>query len=315
LRLTYEKPFTRKQRDIAVRQSWAAPIVETVDDSGMGPANSGSNTRALSPPLDDIEERANECSPMGSVDKALRALLHLAELGSRGSALSQLAGELGINKTSLHLTLAALRHRNFVEQDPAGNYRLGPALLSVADKHVRDASLRNELHRPLFDLCGTVHGVCNLGVLAGQHVVFLDKIGPLQSPHDLSYSGLWKPALSTALGLAILSKLYIDYESFAIRFSSDLAEPAPHGDTLSRIWAKLLEAHKRGFAYQQHEAEPEVVCIAVAIMRGLEPVGAVSVRTSKEILGTDRMGSLVAKIHECVGGQLPNGLTLQHAYV
>lgn len=69
---------------------------------------------------------------IGSVDKALLALQRLGEVGAEGRALNRLAADLGLNKASLHHTLSVLRHRGFVEQDRNGNYRLGPAALSLA---------------------------------------------------------------------------------------------------------------------------------------------------------------------------------------
>jgi DNA-binding IclR family transcriptional regulator len=85
-------------------------------------------------------------SVLGSVDKALRALQHLGETGAEGLALTRLAAELKLNKASLHRTLSSLKHRGFIEQDARGNYRLGRAILVLADSYLRDESLRRIFH-------------------------------------------------------------------------------------------------------------------------------------------------------------------------
>src|SRR4051812_11780343 len=117
-------------------------------------------------------------SPLGSVDKALRALQRLGETGADGSSLSRLAGDLGLNKGSLHRTLSALRHRGFVAQDSDGNYRLGTAILALADFYLRDESLRRIFHEGLNELCGRVHETCHLGVLLGEQIMYIDKVEP-----------------------------------------------------------------------------------------------------------------------------------------
>jgi DNA-binding IclR family transcriptional regulator len=65
-----------------------------------------------------------------TVEKALDVLFHLH--GARGAqGLSEIARALGLAKSSCHRLLAALVERDVVEQDEAGRYRPGPALLAL----------------------------------------------------------------------------------------------------------------------------------------------------------------------------------------
>ena len=69
-------------------------------------------------------------APLTTVDKAIDVLFQL-----HGSAsplgVTELAEALGGPKSTTHRLLAALRHRGLVEQDEAGRYRTGVALIAL----------------------------------------------------------------------------------------------------------------------------------------------------------------------------------------
>lgn len=251
-------------------------------------------------------------SPLGSVDKALRTLQRLGDAGAGGLALTKLAAELGLNKSSIHRTLAALRHRGFVEQDRNGNYRLGPSLLAIADSHLRDESLRSLMHDALAALSAKAGETCHLGVLTGEQVVYIDKVEPQRAIRIWSEIGWRNPALTTALGRAILSQKYVDFESFAAAFPGPVPRRSPHTRvSLKMVWQELLEARRRGFAREEQENEPGVTCIAMAILRGTQPVAAISITAPVERMDARRQAALARMLGECIGTALPPGLSLQ----
>jgi DNA-binding IclR family transcriptional regulator len=251
-------------------------------------------------------------SPLGSVDKALRALQRLGDAGAGGLALTKLAADLRLNKSSIHRTLAALRHRGFVEQDQNGNYRLGPSLLAIADSHLRDESLRSLIHNALAALCARAGETCHLGVLTGEQVVYIDKVEPQRAIRIWSEIGWRNPALTTALGRAILSQKYVDFESFAAAFTGTLPLRPPHSRvTLRQVWQELLEARRRGFSREEQENEPGVTCIGVAILRGTQPVAAISITAPVERMDGRRQAALSRMLGACIGPALPPGLSLQ----
>lgn len=252
-------------------------------------------------------------SPLGSVDKALRALQRLGDAGAGGLALTRLAADLGVNKSSIHRTLAALRHRGFVEQDQNGHYRLGPSLLAIADSHLRDESLRRLMHGALAALCARAGETCHLGVLTGEQVVYIDKVEPQRAIRIWSEIGWRNPALTTALGRAILCQKYVDFESFAAAFPGALPARVQPRLSLKTVWQELLEARRRGFAREEQENEPGVTCIAVAILRDTQPVAALSITAPVERMDARRQAVLARMLHDCIGPALPPGLSLQRA--
>lgn len=68
--------------------------------------------------------------------------------------LADLAQRLGLNKTSLHRTLAALRFRGFADQDAStGHYVLGPAATALASSYLSEENLPSLLQNALTSLC------------------------------------------------------------------------------------------------------------------------------------------------------------------
>jgi len=249
---------------------------------------------------------------IGSVDKALLALERLGEAGAAGRALARLAAELGLNKGSLHHTLSALRHHGFVEQDNNGNYRLGHGILALADSYLRDESLRSIIHDGLSTLCLRINEICHLGVLIGEDIVYIDKIVPNGAINTWSTVGWRNPALTTALGRAIISQKYVDFQSFCQQFPTPIVKrTARTRSTLNSLWQELMDARERGFSREEQEYVLGTSCLAVAILRGPKVIGAISMTGPSERMDARREQFLVRALHDSIGPHLPPGLVLQ----
>ncbi len=249
---------------------------------------------------------------MGSVDKALRALQRLGESGAAGLSLTRLSADLSLNKASLHRTLSALRHRGFVEQDAIGNYRLGTAILALADSHLRDQSLSSIIHDGLVALCAKINETCHLGVLMGEQVVYIDKVEPQRPIRIWSEIGWRNPAVTTALGRAILSQKFVDFQSLSGSFPNAIHQRTQHTCTsLPKLWRELVEARKLGFSREEQENELGITCIAVAVMRSGNPVAAISITAPAERMSSRVFPILIRALRECIEPGLPPGLSLQ----
>jgi DNA-binding IclR family transcriptional regulator len=254
--------------------------------------------------------------PIGSVDKALRALQKLGESGAEGLALTRLAHELSLNKTSLHRTLSALRHRGFVEQDPSGHYRLGAAILALTDSCLREENLRRLFHDGLSNLCARINETCHLGVLIGEQIMYIDKAEPQRAIRIWSEIGWRNPALCTALGRAIVCQKFVDFDSLCAHFPTPLKRrTAQTRVSMRSLWLELLEARKRGYAIEEQENEPGVTCVALALLRGIDVIAAISITTPSNRMDERRALSVTRIVHECIEPYLPPGLSLQRPVV
>ncbi|MFI2105247.1 IclR family transcriptional regulator [Isoptericola sp. NPDC019693] len=238
-------------------------------------------------------------SPLGSVDKALLTLDALARAGAGGVALADLASEVGANKSTLHRTLAALRHRGYADQRPDGAYTLGPAVLSLGAAYLAEDNLPGLLRPALEVLRDEVDELVHLGTLAGQEVVYLDKVEPQRPLRVWSAVGRRIPVATTALGRALLAA------------TPDAgAEPGGDGTPDATLRAALAAARERGYATETEENEPGIACVAVALLRAGRPVAAVSITAPVERMTGAARDARVAALRELLPTVLPTGLTL-----
>lgn len=257
----------------------------------------------LAPPTDFTAGDSGTASPMGSVDKALLALQELSAAGADGIALHDLAQRLGLNKTSLHRTLAALRFRGFAAQDPAsGSYVLGPAATALATSYLADENLPRLMQNALTALCAQTDELVHLGVLSGAEILYLDKVEPARPVRVWSAVGRRQPAATTALGRAILSRRAVDPASLAW-FAGDRL-PA---ERLAQI---LATARADGYATETEENEVGISCLAVPLLRDGAAIAAVSITAPADRMTPARRATLASTVARELPALLPTGMSL-----
>lgn len=247
-------------------------------------------------------------SPVEAVDRALLVLETLAPAGPRGLGLAELASRLGLHKTTLHRVLAALRHRGFVAQDPTtGAYLLGASATRLADDFLGEENLPVLLHPALVALCAAAGELVHLGVLSGGHVVYLDKVEPERSVRVWSAIGRRSPAVTTALGRALLAFRGTDRAMLEGYVRAAGPERDVDGE---HVWAVLESARSTGYATEDEENEPGISCVAVPLLRSGSAIAAVSVTAPAERMTAGRRDELHAVVRRVLPPLLPDGLTL-----
>jgi DNA-binding IclR family transcriptional regulator len=223
-----------------------------------------------------------DSSPMPAVDKALATLAELAAAGPAGRSLGDLATRLELNKTSLHATLRALRHRDFVVQVPEnGSYRLGPAAFELSRAYTSHLDVRALLRPRVLRLAEEIDEVCHISVLDGTEILYLEKVESRKPIQPGTYVGMRLSALTTAMGRAMIACEYADYESFATRFNGALeprTENAP--TTLPEAWERIVQARRDGYGLDLEENVVGLTALGMAVLdpHG-HPLGAVSIVT------------------------------------
>ncbi|MDT0165994.1 IclR family transcriptional regulator [Actinotalea sp. AC32] len=247
-------------------------------------------------------------SPVEAVDRALLVLQALAPAGPRGTGLAELASALGLNKATLHRVLSALRYRGFVAQDPTtGAYLLGASATRLADDFLGEENLPVLLHPALVALCATADELVHLGVLSGSHVVYLDKVEPERSVRVWSAIGRRSPAVTTALGRALLAHRGTDRAMLAGYVRAAEAERPVDAE---RVWSVLERARETGYATEEQENEVGISCVAVPLLRSGSAIAAVSVTAPAERMTPERVAALHAEMRRVLPPLLPDGITL-----
>ncbi|MFH5821256.1 IclR family transcriptional regulator [Georgenia sp. AZ-5] len=245
-------------------------------------------------------------SPLEAVDRALLVLQELALVGPDGCALADLAARLRLNKTTAHRVLAALKYRDFVVQDLAtGHYLLGPAAAGLADRFFGEENLPALVHPALLALVAEVDELVHLGSLTGAHVLYLDKVEPDRAIRVWSAVGRRMPAVTTALGRALLA-----YRGTERAMLDAYVRATDRDVDAEHVWDVLERARATGYALEEQENEPGIACVAVPLLRGGTAVAAVSVSAPAERMTPERIDWLHQRMQTVLPPLLPNGLQL-----
>jgi DNA-binding IclR family transcriptional regulator len=216
----------------------------------------------------------------GSVTKALDALDLLGRAG-QAVRLKDLAAELDWPESSTHRLLASLASRGYVrQQGPGGAYHLGWKVAILARSLGLDAHLVQDLRPYLQKLVRQVDRTVNLAVLNELQVMYLDCVTPNQRMTLYVTPGATLPASCTALGKALLAHLpHSQLENALARLHLEAFTPQTI-TSVAEFRRTLGDVRRRGYAVDDRELKPDVMCLAAPIIdaSGLA-VAAVSVTT------------------------------------
>lgn len=166
---------------------------------------------------------------------------------------------------TLHRQISNLIEEGLLSHRNDGAYELGPQLLRLASRAWSGNQFRviAEPHlRALHEQTGeTVH----LGLLAGNEVIYLDKVESKSSVRMHSQVGKASPLYCTGIGKAALSTLpshtampIINSQPFYQHTATTLA-------SAEKLCAELESIRVDGIAYDREEHELGIHCVAAAI--------------------------------------------------
>jgi IclR family KDG regulon transcriptional repressor len=234
---------------------------------------------------------------VSSVRKALELLTSLT-LAKPVWALSDLARELGIPKSTAHNLLRTLQSFDLIQQDPSDRrYRLGPRALELGIVFSRSTGILAQSRPVLQRLSQSSKETVKLGVLSVDQVLIVAAVESSHQLHTRGDSGTRWPLHSTSLGKAMLSVLPLD-EAEALARSRGLQKFT--GRTITswpRLRAEFTLIRERGYALDLEENELGVHCIAAPFVDPLRgTIGAVSVSGPRTRLEEDTLLALAPDV-------------------
>lgn len=243
-----------------------------------------------------------------AIDRAFALLLALADAGPQGATLADLAATTGVNKSTAYRALSTMRRRGFATQSvESGVYRLGPSAMTLGARFLTPEHLAQALHPALVALSRATHELVHLGVWEDDQVLYVDKVEPDRAVRVWSSVGRRAPVATTALGRAMLAARGVDDEQLAVYVKFLGSE---HAVSFEHLRGVVRQARRRGYSVELQENEPGVACIGMAIMRGEQVVGAVSITSLAERMTSRRQSELAELIRADMPSLLPEGLTL-----
>jgi DNA-binding IclR family transcriptional regulator len=235
--------------------------------------------------MGDAEQKSS--AAVQSVDRALLLLEILASLGQAG--VTEIAGELGVHKSTASRLIAVLESRGFVEQtSDRGKYRLGFTIARLAGA----GSARIDLVKASQEVCDTlardVGETTNLAILDEDRIVnIVEAIGPEQISLR-TWVGQSCPAHATSSGKVLLAGL--EAAELRARLADPLASfTARTVVTLTDLETELATVRERGWAAVVEELEVGLNAVSAPIRdSGSNTVGALSVSGPAYRLSPDR---------------------------
>ncbi len=201
-----------------------------------------------------------------SLDRALN-LIDLLALSKAEMPLNELASRAGLNVSTCHHLLATLLRRGFVGQNPrTRSYFLGARITELSNARLKQFNLIDIAMPELERLNELTRESVHLAVMQGHALVTLAKLNsrlPVGVGSD--ETGKSNAAHATATGKAILAWLP-DVEMARVLANTGLSRFTENTIcTLTDLIEELRLVRRNGFAIDNEEFQPGVVCIGGAI--------------------------------------------------
>ncbi|MGO2110084.1 MAG: IclR family transcriptional regulator [Pseudoclavibacter sp.] len=200
-----------------------------------------------------------------AVDNAARILLMLAD--RPWLRTSDVAGELGVSRSTAHRMVTTLLERGLLRYNPGDkSYGPGYRLVELGMSVIGVGDLKSEAMPFLAQVAAATGETAHLIMLERDEIVFVSVVEGGHVIRAASRVGARVPAHATAAGKCLLAQL--TPEELEQRYPS--ARLAPATDATVRSRAALLKqldaARERGYAINDGESESELAAISAPIL-------------------------------------------------
>lgn len=183
--------------------------------------------------------------------------------------LTDLAQEVGLNKTTTYRLLTALESEGMISRDGASRngrelYTLGPETVVLGGRAQRQNNLRT-VARPYLEQMAQQSGeTASLDLLIDNAVLIFDEVIGDRLVGSVSSLGTRHPAYATSTGKAIMACL--PEAALAALLVEPLTAITPHTITDTAVLhQQLAEIRSRGYAIADQELEDGLVVVAAPL--------------------------------------------------
>jgi IclR family acetate operon transcriptional repressor len=194
------------------------------------------------------------------------SILEAIATARRPLGISEFGVLLGIPKATAHRIAHMLEDEGLLQREPGSNRYVPGARLERLGLDIVAASMsRAPRHAILESLSQQIGETCNFGVMAGSHVVYLDRVESAW-PFGLRFEpGSRVPLHCTSMGKLFLSQLPAPKRALMLRsiplyrYTENTFTDAP------RLEEELEKIHAAGVSVDNQEFLAGVVCVAVPV--------------------------------------------------
>lgn len=201
----------------------------------------------------------------GAVPKALRVLEAVAAR-KRPLSIAEIATALDMPQPTAHRIVGTLERLGFVGREP-GKRRIveGTRFVNLGLSVLQAAASNGTRHALLAALARKTGESCNLGVIAGANVVYIDRVES-QWPLGLRFEpGSRVPLHCTAIGKLLLSRLSEPALDAHLASGPLTRYTATTITDARRLKAELERIRRQEYSTDDQEFMSGVVCIAVPV--------------------------------------------------
>jgi IclR family KDG regulon transcriptional repressor len=233
---------------------------------------------------------------VGPLDRALDILEELAKVEQ--ITLVELAGAVGLSKSTTFRHLKVLARRGYVIQDlETKKYALGYGLLQLGYSARSNLHLPKVAHADMASLAAEFNETVHLGALRGPEVVH---IAVIPSTHSLKMAS--EVGERTMVHISALGKCLIAWDGPEILESvlngPGLPRFSPHSITTRAAFEReLARVREQGFALDDQESLVGLRCVGAPIRgAGSAVIGALSLSGPVDRVSAARLPEITARV-------------------
>lgn len=176
--------------------------------------------------------------------------------------VSELARELGLDRSTAYRILLSLEKCGLVEKDEeTGTYTLGLSAFEIGITTLRRMDFIKTSKPIMTELALKVQETVHLAVLSDTEIVYVDKVDSPRTIGVMSKIGQRGPVYCTALGKVLLAYQPEEEQSRIIRNIKLLPFTQKTITSKQKLTEELKAIRKQGYALDCREIEEEVECI------------------------------------------------------
>jgi DNA-binding IclR family transcriptional regulator len=233
-------------------------------------------------------------SEIQSLARGLK-IMELMAASADGAGVTELADQLGIDKSSASRLVQTLANYGYAEQDPVSRrYRLGPQVVRLSRSLLTRMPLRDEAKPFLRQLVERTGECAHVAILAQDQALYIDQV---ESPASLRVTtgvGTLAPLHSTALGKCLLA--FGNNVEIPAMLPTFTPRTITNPDTLH---AHLEQTRQQGYAVDDEEYDYGVRCVAAPVYdyRG-KVIGAIGISGPAGRMGLDSISQFAEIVLE-----------------
>jgi DNA-binding IclR family transcriptional regulator len=234
-----------------------------------------------------------------SLERGIQALVFLSKRKTAG--VTEVAEELGVNKSTAHRILETLIATNMVAQDKeTAKYKLGPGILRLSDRLIKNLNIMASAKPYMAKLVEAAGESVHLCMLSNDCAVVIEQVMTDSRLAVHAKIGNAEPVYCSSVGKCLLAYCEEDKrESIIARLAF---EPFTKKTITNaqKLREELKLVAERGYAIDDGEVSEDILCIAAPVFNnaGVVPYSLGISCPKSRVSGEAKVGKLIKELSQ-----------------